>query len=369
MCPKRNRSLARYRTFYPFILFAIPLLGAACGGACPCDATAASPQAEQGAGQDGTVATVNGEAITQGELERAAGSELEKAAADCEQRAFEIRKEALDMLIAEKLVAARAESEGLSPRQYLLREIKARIVPPSEELLRQIYDASAEQYGELMPDFEQVRESIEEGVVEQLEQEARLALFESLGRGAEVTVLLRPPPPPPVRVPTDGPSLGDSSALVTIVEFSDYECPFCGRAQATVQRIMQSYPGKIRLVFRDLPLSYHRFAAKAAEAAHCAGDQDRFWEMHRMLYENSDALRDIDLKAYAVELGLDADRFNSCLDSSEKARVVEASLALAAKLGLTGAPSFFINGRPLTGALPFERFKEIIDDELRKAGE
>ncbi len=161
---------------------------------------------------------------------------------------------------------------------------------------------------------------------------------------------------------------GEKDAPVTMVEFSDYECPFCGQAQATVVQIMESYPGKVRLVFKDFPLSFHRFAAKAAEATHCAADQGKFWEMHEMLFENSYALREMDLKAYAADLGLDAGRFDACLDSSEKAPVVEGAKTLAAKLGLSGAPSFFINGRLVTGAQPFEVFEEIIDDELRKAG-
>ena len=162
---------------------------------------------------------------------------------------------------------------------------------------------------------------------------------------------------------------GRPEAPITLVEFSDYECPFCGRAQETVEQILQNYPGKIRLVFRDFPLSYHRFAAKAAEAAHCAADQGRFWEMHEMLFENSYALREMDLKAYAEELGLDQGDFDRCLYSSAKAPVVEGSKTVAAKLGLTGAPSFFINGRLVTGAQPFEVFEAIIEDELHKADE
>jgi protein-disulfide isomerase len=367
MLPSRGRPSFSHRALSSLVLFAAAIPVATCGGARPGDTPASSSQKE--AREDRTVATVNGEIIKESELERAVRAELKRSGAEYEQQPVEIKKNVLEILIVEKLIEAAAKKEGLTSEQYMLREVKARSKPPSEEMIREIYEKSAEQYGESMPDYEQVREGIRQALVEQLQQEAGLALIASLREKAEVTVSLSPPPPPAVQVPTDGPSRGEPDAPVTIVEFSDYQCPFCGRAQATVERIMETYPGKIRLVFRDYPLSYHRFATKAAEAAHCAGDQGRYWEMHALLYENSYALREMDLKAYAEELGLDTDRFDSCLDSSEKAPVVQASLALVKKLDLTGAPAFFINGRLLTGALPFERFQEIIDDELRKAGE
>ena len=172
--------------------------------------------------------------------------------------------------------------------------------------------------------------------------------------------------PPQIEVEATGPSKGPDNAPITIVEFSDFECPYCAKAQGALDEIMQRYEGKVRLVFRDLPLPGHFKAPTAAAAAHCAGDQGKFWEMHDLLFNNRQAMDVADLKTYAADLGLDQGAFDTCLDSGAKAEIVEASAKAGAKLGISGTPAFFINGRILSGAQPVERFVEIIDYELSK---
>ena len=162
---------------------------------------------------------------------------------------------------------------------------------------------------------------------------------------------------------------GAKNALVTIIEFSDYDCPFCGRHfRETLPQIIKEYvdTGKVKLVFRDFPLSFHENAQKAAEAAECAGEQEKYWEMHDKLFENQDALDVSSLKTYSQQIGLNTREFNKCLDSGEMADEIKKDISDGESAGVSGTPAFFINGRFLSGAQPFSAFKQIIDEELAK---
>jgi protein-disulfide isomerase len=165
------------------------------------------------------------------------------------------------------------------------------------------------------------------------------------------------------------PQHGPADAPVTIVEFSDFECPFCGRVVPTLKELEKDYGKKIRVVWRNQPLPFHQNAMPAAEAAMEAFDQgksDKFWAMHDKLFENRSALARADLEKYAQELGLDVNKFKAALDNKKHEKSIQADQALAGDVGARGTPSFFINGRPLRGAQPVEKFKEIIDDELKR---
>jgi len=164
----------------------------------------------------------------------------------------------------------------------------------------------------------------------------------------------------------DDPALGPEDAPVLIVEFSDYQCPFCARvASETLPQILEAYEGKIRLVFRDYPLtSIHSNAQKAAEAAECADDQGQFWAYHDILFQNQQALDVDSLKGYARQLGLDTGAFNECLDSGRYTSEVQNDLAQGQSYGVTATPTFFINGRLLRGAQPFSDFEVMIEEEL-----
>jgi len=161
--------------------------------------------------------------------------------------------------------------------------------------------------------------------------------------------------------------LGDEDALVTIVEFSDFECPYCARFYSdTMGQIVSEYidTGLVNLVFRDFPLSFHANAQKAAEATECAEEQDQFWEMHDTIFENQAAITVDDLKQYASDLGLDTEAFNECLDSDKYYDEVQNDFQEGQSYGVSGTPAFFINGRELVGAQPFSAFQEIIEEEL-----
>jgi protein-disulfide isomerase len=160
---------------------------------------------------------------------------------------------------------------------------------------------------------------------------------------------------------------GDPDAPVTIVEWSDFECPFCGRFyENTLPQIEEQYinTGKAKLVYRDYPLSFHRNAQKSAEATECAGEQGKFWEMHDKLFE-SGVTGGVDaFKQYAVELGLDTASFNSCLDSGQMAAEVQKDMAEGQANGIRGTPGFIINGKVISGAQPFAAFQQVIEAEL-----
>src|SRR5262249_6614274 len=157
-----------------------------------------------------------------------------------------------------------------------------------------------------------------------------------------------------------------ANAPVTIVEFSDFLCPFCRRAQPTLSAIEKRYGDKVRFAFRDYPLEQlHPGATRAAEAARCATDQGKFWPYHDRLFQKATASPD-DLKTYAGEVGLDVAKFNECFASGKHAAAVQKDMHEGSRLGIGGTPAFFINGRMVSGAQPLEAFAQIIDDELAR---
>lgn len=195
------------------------------------------------------------------------------------------------------------------------------------------------------------------------------------------TVAQQPPQPRQAAAPPKQPSAqaanikldglpfrGSANAKVTIVEYSDFQCPFCKRAYPTVQQVMKDYDGKVKFYYKAFPLSFHQNAEKSAEAYYCALEQGKQWEYHDKLFENSQAdgtgLNAPDLKKYAADLGLDTTKFNDCLDSGRMAAKVSADAAEGSQNGVSGTPTFFINGESLVGAQPYPAFKSLIDSKL-----
>lgn len=177
----------------------------------------------------------------------------------------------------------------------------------------------------------------------------------------------------------DGPSLGSDAAPVTIVEFSDYQCPFCKKhVLNTMPALKSGYidTGKVRYVFRDFPLdNIHPYARKAAEAAHCAGDQGKFWDMHDLMFQNQTTLQQDNLKGFAHELELNVEVFTACLDEGTYAKKVDADVTAGSAIGVTGTPKFFIGRKKpdgtmvatvLKGAQPIEAFSQVIDRFLEE---
>ena len=163
------------------------------------------------------------------------------------------------------------------------------------------------------------------------------------------------------------PVKGGKDALVTIVEFSEFQCPYCSKVGPTLAKIQETYGDKVRIVFKHLPLAFHKDAPLAAEASLAAGEQGKFWEYHDILFKNQRALKRPELEKYAGELDLNMGKFKAALDSNKYKKQVEDDKALAGKVGARGTPHFFVNGKRLSGAQPYDRFKDAVDEALKRA--
>ena len=280
-------------------------------------------------------------------------------------KTYELRKQGLDQLINTRLVEQKAKAAGKEAGEFLRAELAAKVPEPSDAEARALYER-AKAAKQVEEPFEKVKPQIIGFLKQQKGQQALSGYLDQLRAEAKVEVLLPPYLPSKLEVAAVGPSKGDEKAPITIVEFSDFQCPYCVRAEATVKDLLalEKYKGKIKLHFRDFPLPSHTLAPKAAEAAHCAGDQGKYWEMHGKLFAVSPKLEVPELKAAARDLGLDAPRFEKCLDSGEKAKLVTEAQKAGEELGVRGTPAFFVNGRLLSGAQPLEAFTALIDAEL-----
>ncbi|HTS01229.1 MAG TPA: thioredoxin domain-containing protein [Thermoanaerobaculia bacterium] len=320
-------------------------------GAAPAAANPAAP-----------VARIDGRPVTEGELLTEAASALAAVENRYGEEIHGVKARALDALVARRLLEDRARKEGMTVEALLNREVRSKVPEPDEVALRSVYEQT--KATRAVPPYPEVRAEIAGFVKNQSYESLRAAYVSRLRAEAAVEILLPPYLPPRIEVKPNGPALGDPKAPVTLVEFSDYECTFCSGAEPTVKRVLAEYPGKVRLVFQPFPLSIHPHAAKASEAALCAGEQGKYGEMHDKLFANQEELEVGNLKAHARALGLDGPAFDRCLDSGRYAPAVSASRALGESLGLNSTPTFFVNGRTLTGVQPFERFREVIEYEL-----
>jgi protein-disulfide isomerase len=333
--------------------------------AAGCQPPRPPPKGQQKQDPNEAVARIGGQTVTAGELDEAVKKELSQLEQQYQEQRYQLRRQALEGMLRKRAFEAKAKEQGVTAEQLVERDVAAKVGEPSEAEVRALYDR-AKAGGQQLPPLDQVKGDIARFIKNQKGQGALAEYYEGLKKDMKIEVLLPPYQPPKVAVDATGPSRGPEGAPVTIVEFSDFECPYCARAEPAVKEVLAAYPGKIRLVYRDFPLPMHPRAPKAAEAAHCAADQGKYWEMHEKLFANATKLELGDLKGYAREVGLDSGKFDKCLDSGEKAKVVEGHRKAGEDAGVSGTPAFFINGRLLSGAQPPEAFKAIIDQELKK---
>jgi protein-disulfide isomerase len=308
------------------------------------------------------LAEVNGEVITVKDLEGALGARLSKL----EEQIYDLKRQELDSLIARRLFAQEAAKRGISVAALLDAEVTAKVSLVTEKEIEDFYQANK---ARMRGDDTEVRQKIRAFLQQQKLTTRREAFVESLRSQGKVIVRLQPPPAIRVEVSTEGaPIRGAADASVTVVEFSDFECPFCKQTQPTLKQVLERYPGKVRLAYRDFPLdSIHPQARRAAEAARCAHDQGKFWEYHDVLFTQSPQLAPEDLRRYAGQVGLDVTKFDGCLATGVHKAAVQRDLDEGNRLGITGTPAFFINGRTLTGAQPLEAFTRLIEQELASA--
>jgi protein-disulfide isomerase len=315
------------------------------------------------------LARINGQVITAADLDKE-NKELTKQLLQLEQQyhaqVYQTQRQALESYIQKRVLEAAAKKAGVSSPDDVMKkkkdEIAASVPDASDAEIQAVYER-AKASGQQLPPLEQVKGDIVQFLKQQKVQPQLMAYYESLKKDQKVEMLFFPAP---VQVEVKGPAKGPQNAPVTIVEFSDYQCPYCIRAEKTVSDVLAAYPGKIRLVYRDFPLPMHPLAPKAAEASHCANAQGKYWEMHDKMFGSDGKLEVENLKKYAREVGLDGDKFDKCLDGGEMAKVVTENHEAGEKVGVSGTPAFFVNGRLLTGAQPVEEFKSLIDAELAR---
>jgi protein-disulfide isomerase len=327
-------------------------------------ACSSSAQQAKAPGPNDTVATVGSLAITLAEVDQRA---LEQPAGPfgsmtLAQALYEARRSALDDLVGEKLIAIEAKARGVDASALTDQEINAKIAAVTDAEIATWYQANP---GRVQgAPLDQVRAPIRQLLVQERTQAVYTALVDRLKAKTAVRITLDVPRR--VVAAANGPARGPANAPVEIIEFSDFQCPYCLRAHPIVQEVLSTYGNRIRFVYRHFPLPNHPNARPAAEASQCAAEQGKFWEYHDRLFANQGRLSDDDLKKTAADLGLDSGRFASCFASHKYKAQVDADLRAGTEAGVSGTPSFFINGRMLTGAQPFDAFKRAIDEELER---
>ena len=305
------------------------------------------------------VATVAGTPIDLADVDELIKPQL----LEMRSREYQLRSQAVEVLIGRTLIEKEAKARGMTPEALEQAEVAAKAVVTDAEV-KTAYTNNKARFASVAEAtaLEQIRAAL----LQQRQTERRAAYTRELRARYDVRVLIEP-----FRVPVElaqAPTRGNPKATVTIVEFSDFQCPYCQRVRPTMTRLRELYSDRVRFAFRHYPLDFHPQAQKAGEAAACAGEQGKFWEMHDRLWDNPGKLQVDDLKAHAATLGLAAPEFATCLDSGRFAAAVEGDLRAGQEYGVSGTPAFFVNGRPLVGALPFEAFQQVIEDELVRTG-
>jgi protein-disulfide isomerase len=326
---------------------------------------ACSSASSQQTGSNEPAARIGDRVVTIKELEDKWRASNPADHAEVTQKLYEGRRTALEQMVAESLIAQAAKGKGMSPEAWAESEVSKRVMPVTEAEVVAFYQGNIGQMQGRALDV--MAPAIRRYLTEQQETAARQALLSELRKaGPEVRVLFSAPRQT-VDLAAGDPALGSTSAPVTLVEFSDFQCPFCQRVAPTLKQIKQKYGDKVRIVWKDFPLTQiHPQAFKASEAAHCAGEQGKYWEYHDQLFANQQALQPTDLKRYATDLSLEATKFNECLDSSKYGERVRDGVAQGTGLGVNSTPTIYINGRVLAGAQPYEAFVAVIDEELKK---
>jgi predicted DsbA family dithiol-disulfide isomerase len=313
-------------------------------------------QSNTDAAESQPVATVNGSPVTDADLRL--GAKL----IQIEQQAYQLRLEALEGVIQQRLLEAEAVKRGITVDELLHKEVLSRVADPTPEEVGRFYN---ERKARIRQPLEEIREPLAQAMRSAREQELRQKFVDGLREASDVRVLLKAP-----RMPVeigDAPRRGPAGAPVTIIEFSDYQCPYCKRAQPTLQEVQEKYGDQVSFVYKDLPLKQiHPQAQRAAEAAHCAGDQGRYWEYHDALFDLP-SITDGAFPEIASNLGLDPIPFQQCLDAGKYAARVDADLNQAIELGADSTPSFFVNGILLRGSQPLPAFVQVIDAEIKAA--
>ncbi len=307
---------------------------------------------------------VNGREITFSDLPE----KMHEAIADMDNEAAQRRLHLLwtgfERAIDERLMQAAAKKRGIRVADLLKAEVDEKFSPVTDADVKQFYEDAA---GRIGVPFERAAPHIRNQLEDARKTDLRGSFMAQLRSGADIRYSLPVPVFSKRDVDTGGaPHKGKADAKVTIVEFSDFECPYCAEAKKVLDTLSAAYGDKVNIVYRDFPLGQHERAEPAAKAAQCAYEQDQFWKYHDLLFDNARDLEDDDLRKYALDLKLDMDAFDSCLASDRPGKQVARHKAAGALYGVDGTPALFINGTKLIGLLPTPLMRIIIDAELKR---
>jgi protein-disulfide isomerase len=328
-------------------------------------AVASSFALAQGTDASPPLAIIDGQPITEDQLPAADQAQLTRMMG----QVYTVKMRALHAVLDQKLIAAEATRKGVTEEQLFNTEVVAKVADPSEDQIRAYYDSRPEMKQQ---PYEAVKDKIRDGMKAVEISKARASYIQELMQQAindgDLSLLIAPPA---IEIAADPSRLrGDPKAPVTIVEFSDFSCPFCRKAEAIITEVLAKYPGQVTLGYRDFPLeTLHPQAELAAEASRCAADQGKYWEYHDLLFARSDKQTSDVLLDDARTLKLDDKQFAACLSSGSYKAKVEQDIQMGSRAGVVATPGFFINGTFVNGAQPAATFEKIIDEKLAAANQ
>jgi protein-disulfide isomerase len=282
---------------------------------------------------------------------------------DLKKREYELKMDRLNKILVETLIGGEAQKANMSLDDYINKKItKGEIKISDKEYKKFVADKKIPE-SQLNP---QIKERIMAYLQTQKKQDMVDAYVAKLTKSTPVEVYFSKPRMNVQVEVGNAPIWGKTNAPVTIVEFSDFQCPFCTRGADTINDLKKKYGSKIRVAFKNFPLPMHKEARPAAEAALCVNEQstDKFWKYHDILFKNQDKLDAANLEKFAKEVGADTKKFAECMGAKKYAKAVQDDMDYGEKVGVKSTPAFFINGQILNGAVPIESFSEIIDEEL-----
>lgn len=310
--------------------------------------------AEDGNSDSRVVAEIGSQKITLGQVRQKQAARLLGG----ENAYYQAERDAINEVLDEELLTNEARSENLTVQKLYERQVKSRIKIPTEAQLKFFYDTL-----DTNQPFDTLRQKISDKIVQTQEKKLLATYVASLRAKGNARILLQPPK---LDVTLgDAPVSGSKDAPVTMVEFADFECPYCRQTEPNLQKLREQYADKLRIVYKNFPLPMHSHAQKAAEAGLCAGEQGKFWPYHdQLMAQTPPQLEVSQLKTLAASLKLDTARFDQCLDSGKQAAAVSRDLEQGKTLGISGTPSFFINGYFLSGAVQYDTLRDLVEQQL-----
>ena len=308
------------------------------------------------------VAEVGGHKITRAQLEQSQSDNMARARSDlmhARMAYYEAESSALEREIDKELLTQEAAKQHITGDQLLKREVEGRVKDPSEETLKIYYLGIP---GQKQP-YEVMRPQILHSIRALEEKQIADDYIKKLREKQTVKVALLPPHQEVAVGAT--PIIGSSEAPVTVVEFADYQCPYCRQEEPTLKKLRAEFKDKVKYSYRDFPLPMHQYARKAAEASRCAGEQGQYWTYHDKLFSTGEQdLGVAGLKATARQLSLNGDKFDKCLDTGAESAAVEKDFDTGKDLGISGTPTIYVNGYTVSGAASLDVLRELIQAQI-----